>query len=82
VVDGVSSNSDLQPFGQQGTSQAEGSGFVLDADGHIVTNAHVVEGANGRIQAKIGDGKTLDAKLVGMDASTDLALLKVDASGL
>src|SRR5689334_9737400 len=59
-----------------------GSGFVVSNDGYIVTNAHVIEGANGQIKAKIGDGKTLDAKLVGEDASTDLALLKVSASGL
>ena len=64
------------------TQVGTGSGFVVSDDGYLVTNAHVVEGANGQIKAKIGDGKTLDAKLVGQDASTDLALLKVDASNL
>jgi putative serine protease PepD len=64
------------------TQVGTGSGFVVSDDGYIVTNAHVVEGANGQIKAKIGDGKTLTAKLVGQDASTDLALLKVDASNL
>ena len=64
------------------TQVGTGSGFVVSDDGYIVTNAHVVEGANGQIKAKIGDGKTLAAKLVGQDASTDLALLKVDASNL
>ena len=64
------------------TGSGTGSGFVVSNDGYIVTNAHVIEGANGQIKAKIGDGKTLDAKLVGEDASTDLALLKVTANGL
>src|SRR3954464_4028147 len=64
------------------TGVGTGSGFVVSSDGYIVTNAHVVEGANGQIKAKVGDGKTLDAKLVGQDASTDLALLKVSASNL
>ena len=64
------------------TQVGTGSGFVVSDDGYIVTNAHVVEGANGQIKAKVGDGKTLAAKLVGQDASTDLALLKVDASNL
>ncbi len=64
------------------TQVGTGSGFVVSDDGYLVTNAHVVEGANGQIKAKIGDGKTLDAKLVGQDASTDLALLKVDATNL
>ena len=64
------------------TGSGTGSGFVISDDGYIVTNAHVVEGANGAIKAKIGDGKTLDAKLVGQDASTDLALLKVSATNL
>ncbi len=63
------------------TGSGTGSGFVVSADGYIVTNAHVVDGAN-QIKAKIGDGKALDAKLVGQDASTDLALLKVSASNL
>ena len=64
------------------TGSGTGSGFVVSADGYIVTNAHVVDGANGQIKAKIGDGDALDAKLVGEDASTDLALLKVSASNL
>jgi putative serine protease PepD len=64
------------------TQTGTGSGFVISDDGYIVTNAHVIEGANGQIKAKVGDGKTLDAKLVGQDASTDLALLKVDATNL
>src|SRR3954451_1123282 len=64
------------------TQVGTGSGFVVSDDGYIVTNAHVIEGANGQIKAKIGDGKTLDAQLVGQDASTDLALLKVGASNL
>jgi putative serine protease PepD len=64
------------------TGSGTGSGFVVSADGYIVTNAHVVENNNGTIKAKVGDGKQLNAKLVGEDASTDLALLKVDASNL
>ena len=64
------------------TGVGTGSGFVVSNDGYIVTNAHVVEGANGQIKAKVGDGKTLTAKLVGQDASTDLALLKVAATDL
>jgi putative serine protease PepD len=69
------------PFGQTGTGTATGSGFVVSPDGYIVTNDHVVAGASS-VKAKIGDGKTLDATVVGTDASTDLALLKVNASGL
>src|SRR3954453_21552306 len=64
------------------TNSGTGSGFVVSSDGYIVTNAHVVENNGGQIKAKIGDGKQLDAKLVGQDASTDLALLKVSASNL
>src|SRR6185436_13844453 len=55
------------------TGSGTGSGFVVSADGYIVTNAHVVENNQGTIKAKVGDGKQLDAKLVGEDASTDLA---------
>jgi putative serine protease PepD len=69
------------PFGQPTSGTATGSGFVVSPDGYIVTNDHVVDGATS-VTAKIGDGRTLDAKVVGTDPSTDLALLKVSASGL
>src|SRR3954453_14737512 len=64
------------------TGSGTGSGFVVSSDGYIVTNAHVVENNQGTIKAKVSDGKQLDAKLVGEDASTDLALLKIDATNL
>ena len=57
--------------------QALGSGFVIDKDGHIVTNYHVVQGAS-RIEVSFSNQDTVKAKVVGTDPSTDLALLKVD----
>ena len=66
-------------FGPQSQeSQAEGSGFVYDKAGHIVTNAHVVDGATA-IKVRFQDGTTAKATLVGKDVSSDLAVLKVDA---
>ena len=59
-------------------SQGQGSGFVYDGDGHIVTNAHVVEGASS-VSVKFWNGKSYGAQVVGIDASTDLAILKVNA---
>ena len=72
------------PFGfgqqsQQGT--ATGSGFVIDKSGEILTNAHVIDGAS-KVTVQFADDKTVDAKVVGKDSSTDLALLKVDTDGL
>jgi putative serine protease PepD len=61
-----------------GASQAQGSGFVYDTSGHVVTNAHVVDGAQS-VKVRFSNGKTYDATVVGVDASTDLAVLKVDA---
>ena len=61
--------------------RAGGSGFILNANGYIVTNNHVVENAVD-IQVKLGDGRELPSKVVGRDAKTDLALLKVEATGL
>lgn len=58
--------------------QALGSGFVIDSDGHIVTNAHVVDGASS-ISVEFANGSSYDAQLVGTDASTDVAVIKVDA---
>ena len=55
-----------------------GSGFLMDGQGHIVTNDHVVEGSDKFIVRFGEDGEALDAKLVGSDQSTDLAVLEVD----
>jgi putative serine protease PepD len=64
--------------GQSQESQAEGSGFVIDSDGHIATNQHVVDGATS-IKVTFPDGKTASAKVVGTDKSTDVAVIRVDA---
>src|ERR1700682_1281437 len=56
--------------------KSTGSGVILSADGYIVTNSHMVRGAR-RIQVRLpAEGKTIEAKLVGMDRETDLAVLK------
>jgi len=55
-----------------------GSGFIIDKDGYIVTNNHVVENAD-QIKVKLADGKEYDATLVGRDSKTDLALIKISA---
>ena len=63
---------------KQGTGAATGAGFVIDDEGSILTNAHVVEGAD-EIDVKIGDdGQSRSAELVGMDPSSDVALLDVE----
>jgi putative serine protease PepD len=70
------------PFGQgSAPSTATGSGFVVDRSGHIVTAAHVIDGATS-IKVRFSDGTTRTATLVGQDNATDVAVLKVDPSGL
>jgi serine protease Do len=71
---------DFGPPGGQGMqrSDALGSGFVISEDGFIVTNNHVIEGAD-EITIEFFSGKKLEAKLVGTDPKTDIALLKVEA---
>ncbi len=61
--------------------QSLGSGFIISSDGYIVTNNHVVAEAD-EIKVKLYDDKEYDAKIVGTDSKTDLALIKVDAKGL
>jgi S1-C subfamily serine protease len=67
------------PQEQQGT--ATGSGFVIDKDGTILTNAHVINGAS-KVTVQFADKQQVDAKVLGKDESTDLALLKVDPANL
>ncbi len=61
--------------------QSEGSGFIVRADGYILTNNHVVEGAD-QIDVKLKDGREFKAKLVGTDEKTDVAVIKIDAKDL
>ena len=72
--------SPFNPFGQSGGGTATGSGFVIDNEGHILTNAHVVDGASD-VTVTVGgsDGQTYPAKVVGTDPSTDVAVLSVDS---
>jgi S1-C subfamily serine protease len=68
-------------FGQQQQGEATGSGFVIDKNGTILTNAHVVENAR-KVRVQFADQRVETAKIVGRDRSTDLAVLKVDPDGL
>jgi putative serine protease PepD len=74
----VSSTADTSPLGGVGTQQAQGSGFVYDDEGHVITNQHVVDGAQS-VKVTFWNGKTYDATVVGTDPSTDVAVLDVDA---
>jgi putative serine protease PepD len=75
----TSSGGTPDPFGGGGSSQAEGSGFVVDTSGDIVTNQHVVDGATA-ITVHFPNGKSAKATLVGSDPSTDIAVIKVSVA--
>jgi len=64
-----------------GQRMAMGSGFIISADGYVLTNNHVVEGAD-NVTVRLSDRRELDAKVVGTDAQYDIALLKLNASDL
>jgi len=68
------------PQAPQGTMMAEGSGFFISADGLIVTNNHVVQNAKA-LTVTMDNGKTLDAKVIGTDPKTDVAVIKVNEQG-
>ncbi|MEL7148851.1 MAG: Do family serine endopeptidase, partial [Bacteroidota bacterium] len=67
--------------GQQAPSRGAGSGVIVSEDGYIATNNHVIEDAS-EVKVVLGDNRTYDAKVVGRDPSTDLALLKIEENGL
>jgi 2-alkenal reductase len=75
----VTSAGQADPLGgSQRTQQAQGSGFVYDTQGHVITNQHVVDGAQS-VSVRFANGKTYSAKVVGSDPSTDIAVIDVDA---
>ena len=63
------------------TPSGEGSGIIINTDGYIITNAHVVAGSTG-INVELDNGDTYSAKLIGIDTKTDLAVIKIEAPGL
>ena len=69
------------PGGRQREAQSLGSGFIISPDGYVLTNNHVVAGAD-EIIVRLSDRSELKAKLIGADARTDVALLKVEGKGL
>jgi putative serine protease PepD len=78
-VDATTTGSDSPfPYGGNRSQSAEGTGFVYDANGDIVTNQHVISGASS-VRVKFSDGSSYKATVVGSDPSTDVAVLHVDA---
>ncbi|MBR6337572.1 MAG: trypsin-like peptidase domain-containing protein [Ruminococcus sp.] len=78
---GITTSIKTNYFGYETTAAASGSGFIISADGYIVTNHHVIDDAN-KITVTLYDGKSYEAKLIGSDESNDIAVLKIDADGL
>lgn len=85
--DGNGNGSAGGTYGSDGTTgsdvspTSEGSGIIMTTDGYIITNAHVVSEASA-LKVVLSNGKTYSAKLIGSDSITDLALIKIDATGL
>ena len=71
----------LEFFGGRSTREGAGSGWIIDEEGHIVTNNHVIKGAES-ITVTLADGRALEARVVGTDALNDLAVLKVEGTNL
>jgi S1-C subfamily serine protease len=80
VADGVTATDPTT--GQTGTGTATGSGVIFDANGLILTNHHVVAGDPSKLTVNLKDGRSLPATIYGIDTLTDLAIVKVDATGL
>ena len=78
---GITTSITTNFWGYQTTSAASGSGFIISEDGYILTNHHVIENSSS-ITVSFYDGSSKEAKLIGYDASNDIAVLKVEATGL
>jgi len=80
-VVGVNGDVKTNYWGQTVSNAVAGSGFVITQDGYILTNYHVIDGVED-LKVTFADGKTYDAKLVGGEEANDIAVLKIDATGL
>ncbi|WP_316430220.1 HhoA/HhoB/HtrA family serine endopeptidase [Leptolyngbya sp. NK1-12] len=69
------------PLPEDRVEQGTGSGFIVSRDGHVITNAHVVEGAD-TVKVTLKDGRSLDGRVVGIDRVTDVAAIKIEAADL
>ena len=78
---GIATQITTNVWGQVASASASGSGFILTSDGYVVTNNHVVEGATS-VTVKLYNGDEYDAEVIGTDEMNDVALLKIDATGL
>lgn len=78
---GITTSVTTNFWGYQTTSAASGSGFILTEDGYILTNHHVIDGSNS-ISVAMYDGTSYDAELIGYDENNDIAVLKIEATGL
>lgn len=81
AVCGIRTEITTNIFGQVSSTACAGSGFVITADGYVVTNYHVIDGANS-IKVSLENGETYDAKLIGGYEANDIALLKVDGENM
>lgn len=81
VVEVFTETKQVSSWFQEYVTEGAGSGVVLTADGYIATNHHVISGASA-VRVRLSDGQTYAAALVGTDSKTDIAVLKIDASGL
>jgi S1-C subfamily serine protease len=72
---------EIPPSLEDRIEQGTGSGFIVSTDGHMITNAHVVEGAD-TVKVTLRDGRSFDGKVVGIDPVTDVAAIKIEATGL
>ncbi len=86
VVHVLSEAATLDQFGQVTPTSGVGTGFIIDEEGHIITNNHVITTGGDqpaeRITVTLSDGRQFEAAIVGRDAATDLAVLQIDADGL
>lgn len=72
---------DEMPIPEQHVERGTGSGFILSSDGRLITNAHVVDGAD-TVKVTLKDGRSFEGRVMGADSVTDIAVIKIDATGL